>query len=227
MTAAGAGIRIGILGGTLDPIHVGHLQTALAARRAMQLGSVVFMPARVPPHRHQGPSASGFHRFAMAALATNGLEGISVSDEELSAEGPSYTARTLERLHERGVDRSQMFFITGADAFVEIETWYRYPEVLDLAHFIIVARPGVPLETIADRLPALKGRMRSASRPPDVPASPSVFLVNASTPDVSSTEIRRRLRAGEAVDGLVPESVAAHIRQHQLYTDPSTANQVR
>jgi nicotinate-nucleotide adenylyltransferase len=220
MTQARRGSRIGILGGTLDPIHVGHIETALAAQRALRLASVVVMPSRVPPHRQQEPSASAFHRFAMAALAVNGLSGISVSDEELSAEAPSYTASTLQRWRERGIDRSEIFFITGADAFAEIETWYRYPEVLNLAHFVVISRPGASLETLAARIPELKERLRDVDGAIETPATPSVFLVHARTPDVSSTEIRRRLRTGEAVDGLLPEPVAAHIRQHRLYVEP-------
>src|ERR1700741_68185 len=114
MTAGLLTGRIGILGGTLDPLHVGHLETARVARAALELDSVIVMPARFPPHRHEGPSASTFHRFAMAALAVSASPGLCVSDEELSSEGPSYTATTLERLAGRGLHPSQTFFITGA-----------------------------------------------------------------------------------------------------------------
>jgi nicotinate-nucleotide adenylyltransferase len=214
MTARGENGRIGILGGTLDPIHRGHVEAALAARHALALDAVTMMPARLPPHRQQGPTASPFHRFAMAALAVNGIDGLLASDEELCAEGPSYTALTLERLAGRGLDRSRIFFITGADAFAEIETWYRYPDVLDLAHFVVIARPGVTLASLAERLPPLRARFR---RPGDHADGPSVFLVDAPTPDVSSTEIRRRLREGRGITGLVPPAVEAHIVRHQLY----------
>ena len=126
--------RLGLLGGTLDPIHLGHLETARAARAALALDRVIVLPSRVPPHRTSQPVASRYHRFAMTALAVNGAEGLRLSDMELCAPGPSYTADTLTRFRERfGLDRSQIFFITGADAFAEIATWHRYPEVLDLA----------------------------------------------------------------------------------------------
>lgn len=210
--------RVGILGGTLDPIHVGHVDAALAARAALALDAVIVMPSRVPPHRQQGPSASPYHRFAMAALAVNGLPGLSVSDEELCAAGPSYTALTLERLAARGLSSSEIFFITGADAFAEIESWYRYPEVLDLAHFVVVSRPGSPLRSIGDRLPALRSRFRTAEPAAD-PDEASIFLVDARTANVSATEIRRRLRAGERIAGLVPPAVETHILQHGLYVD--------
>ena len=219
--------RIGILGGTLDPIHVGHLDAARAAQLALALHGVVLMPARIPPHRQQGPSASGYHRFAMAALAVNGLPGMTVSDEELCAEGPSFTALTLERLAARGMHWSRLFFITGADAFAEIATWYRYPAVLDLAHFVVISRPGAPDSPLADRVPELRGRLRTIPAIDEVVEAPSIFLVDVPTPDVSSTEIRRRLRAGEDIAGLVPGAVEEHIRQHHLYVEMATPDHLR
>src|SRR3954465_4920250 len=117
-----AGPRVGLLGGTLDPIHVGHLETACAARRALHLEHVYVLPSNVPPHRTQQPIASGHQRFAMTALAINGVEGLRVSDIELSAPGVSYTADTLTRFcRATACSASQIFFITGADAFAEIE----------------------------------------------------------------------------------------------------------
>jgi nicotinate-nucleotide adenylyltransferase len=219
-----AGARVGLLGGTLDPIHVGHVEAATAARRALDLDRVDVLPSRVPPHRTQQPVASGYHRFAMAALAVNGIEGLAASDVELRAPGPSYTADTLTRFRETSrLGASQIFFITGADAFAEIETWHRYPEVLDLANFVVVARPGFPVEQLRTLLPALAIRMTSvglqASRQPPVASRQSILLVDAPTPDVSSTEIRRRLAAGEPLTGLVPAAVARHIAQHGLYTE--------
>jgi nicotinate-nucleotide adenylyltransferase len=223
MTSRARGRRIGVLGGTFDPIHVGHVETALAARTARDLDAVILMPARVPPHRQHGPSASTFHRFAMAALAVNGLGGIAVSDEELCAAGPSYTALTLERMASRGIDPSQIFFIIGADAFAEIETWYRYPDVLDLAHFVVIARPGLTLSTLSDRLPALRHRLGRTEDGASASGKPAIVLVDAPTPDVSSTDIRRRLRAGESIRGLVPPAVETHIREHRLYLETSPA----
>jgi nicotinate-nucleotide adenylyltransferase len=219
--------RIGILGGTLDPIHVGHIETVLAARGAMALSPVLLMPSRIPPHRDQGPAASTFHRFAMAALAAAELEDVAVSDLELATEGPSYTALTLERLARHGLEPTQLFFVTGADAFAEIETWYRYPAVLDLAHFVVVSRPGISAEAMRDRLPDLRERFREPSRTAPMPARPAVFLVNAATADVSSTDIRRRLRAGERITGLVPPPVEAHIARHHLYVEHVTADHMR
>lgn len=207
--------RIGILGGTLDPIHLGHIDAALAAREALRLDTVVIVPAHVPPHRSR-PHTSAFHRFAMAALAVNGVDGLRASDIELLAPGPSYTADTLHRIGEAwALDTSQIFFITGSDAFAEIETWSRYPAVLDLANFVVVSRPGLGLIELRARLPQLKDRMRlrhAAERDTTL-----IFLVEAPTADVSSTAIRQRVAQGRSVSGLVPPMVEQHIHRHALY----------
>ena len=228
-----AAARIGLLGGTLDPIHVGHIETALAAKRGLALDRVYVLPSHVPPHRTQQPLASGYHRFAMTALAISGIDGLSASDLELCAPGPSYTADTLARFRERsGLPAAQIFFITGADAFAEIETWHRYPEVLDLAHFAVVSRPNFPAEGLRTGLPSLAARMISVSASPEPrtatrdprPANrdfPAIFLVDAPTPDVSSTAIRRRIAAGESVKEMLSDAVARHIRQHHLYSSSS------
>ena len=221
------GLRVGLLGGTLDPIHVGHIDTARAARSALRLDHVYVLPSNVPPHRTEQPLASGYHRFAMTALAVNQIEGLLASDLELTAPGRSYTSDTLTRFQQaHRLDAAQIFFITGADAFAEIATWHRYPEVLDLANFIVVSRPGVSVESLRQRLPALSSRMVTApaQREPRTanresrPDSLCIFLVNAPTPDVSSTDIRRRLAEGRPIHGLVADGVERHIAQHGLYS---------
>jgi nicotinate-nucleotide adenylyltransferase len=211
--------RIGILGGTLDPVHCGHVAAAVAARQALQLSEVLVLPSRIPPHRPVQPVASPFHRFAMAALAVSGVSGLLASDEELQLDGPSYTADTLDRLHARGQTPSQIFFITGADAFADIATWKRYPDVLELANFVVVSRPGHPIDALRSRLPALAGRMRAADGGVTPSGdTPSIFLLQAATPDVSSTVVRDRLRRSESIAGLVPPLVETHILQHRLYS---------
>ena len=211
--------RVGILGGTFDPIHGGHLAAATAARDAFELARVLVLPSHVPPHRAVQPLASPFHRFAMACLAVSGLPGFEASDDELRSEGPSYTVDTLERQHAAGVSATQIYFVTGADAFAEIATWKRYPSVLDLANFVVVSRPGHAIASVAERLPALAGRMRDVGVGAQPAATPAVYLLAVPTPDVSSTGVREKLRRGESIAGLVPPLVEAHIRQHGLYSD--------
>lgn len=213
--------RLGILGGTLDPVHLGHLDAALAARAALGLDHVILLPSRVPPHRPSQPHASAYHRFAMAALACGDHDGLVVSDLELCSPGPSYTADTLTRLQGLGLKPSEVFFITGADAFAEIETWNRYPDVLSLARFIVVSRPGTPVDVLKARLPSLSSRLVPASAATAVVNETSILLLDAATRDVSSTEIRRRIAADEGLEGLVPQAVAEHIAKHGLYSSHS------
>ncbi len=216
------GSRIGILGGTFDPVHVGHVQTAVAAERALDLDTVLLMPSGVPPHRQQQPHASRFHRFAMVALAVNGVAHLAVSDLEIGEAGPSYTFDTLTRLHASGLKGSQIFFITGADAFAEIETWSRYPDVLDMAHFVVVSRPGHPAAAVAAAVPSLAHRLRPRARDGSSAVASAhqldIYVVDAPTPEISSTDVRRRLDAGESIEGLVPETVRIYIAQHGLYS---------
>jgi nicotinate-nucleotide adenylyltransferase len=208
-------MRHGFLGGTFDPIHLGHVDVALAARRALQLDDVTIIPARVPPHRHT-PVASAPHRFAMAALAVLGQSGMSVSDIEMLSSDPSYTSDTLERLKWRGVDLGAACLITGADAFREIATWKDYPALLDRCHFAVVSRPGTAVGTLPDLLPDLTDRFAAPDAWENV-GRPSIFLIDAPTPPISSTDVRRRIHGGEPVDGLVPVPVAMHIARHGLY----------
>jgi nicotinate-nucleotide adenylyltransferase len=227
--------RVGVLGGTFDPIHLGHLAVARQAADSLGLDRVLLLPSRTPPHRPVDPSASVFHRFAMVALSASTDSRLVASDLELGRPGASYTADTLRALRATGLEGWQIFFLTGADAFAEIATWREYPAVLDLAHFVACSRAGVAATSLPDRLPGLAARMIPV---PAVTASPGsedpglhqigggpgakgpetrVFLLDCSTPDVSSTGIRARARAGRPLAGLVPPEVDDYIRRHGLY----------
>ncbi|MGC4084150.1 MAG: nicotinate-nucleotide adenylyltransferase [Vicinamibacterales bacterium] len=208
--------RIGLLGGTFDPIHMGHLELASAAQAALQLTQVLVIPANVPPHRPK-PLTSSFHRFAMVALAVAGRRGWRGSDVELRHETPSYTTITLRRFHERGYRANELFFLIGADAFADITMWRDYPQILERAHFVVVSRPGHPVSTLPERLPALAARMSFVTPGFAMPATPSILLVDAATPNVSSTTIRTGLAQGASMDGLLDPRVAQHIEQHGLY----------
>jgi nicotinate-nucleotide adenylyltransferase len=211
--------RTGILGGTFDPIHVGHLAVARAAQQALELDRVLVVPSHTPPHRSMMPSASPYHRFAMAALAVAETDECLVSDLELMAGGISYTCHTLERLHATGLAPRDLYFLTGADAFAEIESWKDYPAILTQAHFVVVSRPGRSAASLRQTLPALANRMEDVAnclaRDRDDPGT--IFLIEAPTPDVSATTIRRRLVNGESLTGFVAPAVETHIRRHRLY----------
>ena len=214
------GARVGVLGGTFNPIHLGHLAAGRAAQASLDLDRVLFVPSHAPPHRTDSLLASGYHRLQMTALAVAGVPGWEASDVELVRDGPSYTYDTLIALR-TAEPASQFFFVTGADAFADIATWRHYPDLLELAHFVVITRTGTSFDHLRSRLPALAPRMvpcetTTASTRRQV-SSPAIFLVNAVTPDVSSTEIRRRVAAGEPLAGLVPDQVAAYIAAHHLY----------
>jgi nicotinate-nucleotide adenylyltransferase len=209
--------RLGLLGGTFDPVHSGHLDAADAARSALALDDVLFVPSHDPPHRPIDPHASAFHRFAMVALALDGRQGFGVSDAELLRKGSSYTWDTLRALHEAGWQPSQLFFIVGADAFAEIATWHKFPAVLDATHFVVIARQSTTIEQALARTPDLRHRARRAVGHVETDGPTAVFLVDAHTRDITSTTIRARVAARQPIDELVSPAVARHIAANHLY----------
>jgi nicotinate-nucleotide adenylyltransferase len=208
---------LGILGGTLDPVHVGHLDAAGAARRALDLDQVWFVPSHDPPHRPVDPMASPFHRFAMATLATSEHEAYRVSDLELRRAGASYTIDTLRELHTQGWAPLQIFFIIGVDAFAEVASWRAYPEVLEAANFAVISRAGLPAPQLTAHLPGLAARTAAAGIIRPTGAGTMIFPVEATTRDVSSSLVRQRLRDGASIGDLVPAQVERHIMAHGLY----------
>ena len=209
--------RIGILGGTFDPIHWGHLDLADVAVSELKLSRLFVITSNVPPHRPQ-PMASSYHRFAMVSIALLDRPDWRAADLELRHDALSFTSRTLELFHERGYLSSELFFVVGADAFADIASWRDYPRILDAAHFAVVSRPGFSVKELPRRLPRLADRM---ARPPiDEVAQidPLIILIDAPTADVSSTAIRQKLADGEPIAALVPPHVQQHIEHHGLYS---------
>ena len=210
--------RLGILGGTFDPVHFGHLDAADAASAAMALEEIVLIPAYDQPLRVVDPRATVYQRFALAVLAVEDRPECHVSDVELLRQGHSYTEDTLRTFHASGWRGSQLFFILGSDAFAGIAAWRGYPGFLDLAHFVVIARPGMTIDEATSRAPELRPRMCPVPREPAGSDGPTrIFLVHAHTRDVSSTMIRERLASGKPIDDLVPLAVARHIYKHHLY----------
>jgi nicotinate-nucleotide adenylyltransferase len=218
--------RIGILGGTFDPIHYGHLSVGEVADRVLALTRMYVVTASVPPHRHQ-PIASPFERFAMVVLAVDRHRGWRASDMELRAEGPSYTALTLSRFRDRGYEPDELYFVLGADAFRDIRAWHDYPAILEAAHFAVVARPGVPVSGIEREFPELSSRIvhmrddaagAASGAPTASGRHTSIYLIDAQTADVSGTEIRTRCENGQSIAGLVPPLVQEYIEQHGVYS---------
>jgi nicotinate-nucleotide adenylyltransferase len=207
---------IGLLGGTFDPVHLGHLDVARAAFRALSLERVIFIPAHVPPHR-PFPHADGDDRLAMVKLAIADEPQFETSTIELEADGPSYTAVTIDRFLARGHDRAGVCFIAGADAFAGITHWHDYPALIDRCHFAVVSRPGFPATAVREHLPEFADRMIDIKDRYQTASRPSIFLIDASTAPVSSTDVRASIDRGAPLVGLVPDVVAGYIDAHRLY----------
>jgi nicotinate-nucleotide adenylyltransferase len=208
--------RWGILGGTFDPIHHGHLAIAEAAREALGLERVLFVPARQPPHRPNAPGASAEDRAAMVSLAIRGAPGFTLSRLELDRAGPSYTVDTLTALaalQAAAGTPPDLWFILSAEAFAEFPSWHEAERVLALCRLVVLPREGHPppdLPALVARLPALAGR---------------VTLLDGPWIRLSASDVRGRAAAGLSVRYLVPDAVAAYIADHRLYRVADDATQ--
>jgi nicotinate-nucleotide adenylyltransferase len=189
--------RVGILGGTFDPPHNGHIAIAMAALKELRLDKVVFIPARVPPHKTKLIIAAPEDRFNMLRLAIDEYRGMEISRIELDRSGPSYTADTLEKLHIIDPD-TEFVLLIGADNVSEIEGWYEPERITALATLAAANRPGYdPGGKYAERVVYF-----------DMPPT-----------DISSTQVRNRVKANKAISDLVSSEVENYIVRHRLYTN--------
>jgi nicotinate-nucleotide adenylyltransferase len=198
---------VGVLGGTFDPIHHGHLVIAEEAREALGLERVLLVPAATPPHKPGQPVTDAAHRLEMARLAIAGNPAFSVSGLEVERGGASYTVETLEALRAAGIE--EPWFILSAEALAGLPTWREPERVLALARLAVVPRGGFePLDRgwVAARFPGREERVR--------------FLDGPLLP-ISGSVVRRRAAAGRSVRYLVPDAVAAYIAEHALYAEPA------
>lgn len=189
--------RLGVLGGTFDPIHVGHLRAATAAMAALDLDRVLLLPAGSPWQKHSHSEAED--RFMMVTLAAADHPGLAVSRIELDRKGPTFSADSL-RILRRCFPEAALYFIAGTDTLAHLETWHDFDSLQELATFVAVGRRGS-----GDRLPLIDHRW------------PAVEEVSMAPVDVSSTGVRARVASGVSIDGLVPDGVADYIRRHGLY----------
>lgn len=187
--------RLGVFGGTFDPPHLGHLVAASDACQALALDRVLWIPSAVPPHKVQTVQASARDRLAMVRAAVAGDPRFEVDPLELERSGPSYTADTLRALRERHPGAA-LFFLTGADNVAELPGWHQPDEILRMARLAVVTRAGDHAV---------------------LPAGWNAEVVRITRVDVSATEVRRRVAAGETIRYLVPEAVRAHIERAGLY----------
>ena len=196
--------RVGLLGGSFDPIHVGHLHIARQARQRLNLDRVVFVPAGQPPHKLAQALTGPEHRFEMVRRAVDGLTHFSVSRIDLDRPGPSYSVDTVRLLQERWGPQTRIYFLIGADSLADLPKWYHTRQLLDLCQVVAVGRPGYRVD-----LAALERRFPGAP--------PVILLESVSLVDVSATRVRQRVAEGRSIEGLVPPAVAAYIAAHGLY----------
>ena len=208
---------IGILGGTFDPVHHGHLRIAEAVAEALALSCIRLVPAARPPHREQ-PAAAARHRLAMVRLAVAGIDRLCVDDRELRRPGPSYSVETVAQLR-AAAGETPLVLIMGADAFARLAAWRRWRALFALTHIAVCARPGSAVRPVDA---ALRDEYaRRVCRDADAwrrDAGGMIMPVRGPRLDISATRIRARLAAGEDVRGLLPDAVLDYIRAQQLYT---------
>lgn len=198
--------RIGILGGTFDPVHMGHVALARAALTEAGLAKLIVMPAYIQPFKQGKRVTDDEHRLAMARLAFSGLPNTEVSTFEIDRMRVSYTYDTLTAMSKEYPDK-EIFFITGADSFNKIDTWYKGIDLLKNFSFIVSVRPGCEESELDDKIREYKTKYNT-----------KVVKPASRMPSISSTEIREKYRNGEQVGSLLPENVERYIIENELYT---------
>ncbi len=212
-------MRLGILGGTFDPIHLGHLRVAEEMGEELDLEKIYLIPAALPPHKDSKPVAPFQHRLAMIRIAAEESHILEALDLEGRRQGLSYSIETLREFHKLFKPRPELFFILGTDAFLEIKTWREYQRLFDYAHFVVIKRPGVQSEELEPFLFSLGVEFRrEETENKFVSPSGNVLLYKEATlMDISSTQIREMAAAAKSIRFLVLESVRQYIMEKGLY----------
>ena len=201
-------MRLGIMGGTFNPPHLGHLVCAQEAYLQLALDRVMLIPARIPPHKPVEQEPGAEHRLELCRLAVNGDSRLTVSDLEINRDGPSYTVDTLEELHSQAPE-SELFLILGGDVAAGLPSWHEPERVLSLATVAVAKRRGTGRTAVDEALRSLPGGERAQ-------------FFQMPRIGVSSTLVRRRARAGVPNKYIVPDAVAAYIEEHGLYGGPAS-----
>ncbi len=201
--------KIGIMGGTFNPVHHGHLVTAQEALDQFGLDEVIFIPTGDPPHKIEDLLAHAEDRYLMTVIATSSNSSFFVYRIEIDREGKSYTIDTVKELRRLFGSGSELYFVTGADAILEILTWKNTREIVTLAKFIAATRPGYDLSKIKE--------LKTTLFDSDDEADRRIFIMEIPALAISSTDIRQRIKIGRPVNYLVPEGVNNYILKHGLY----------
>lgn len=208
-------VRIGLLGGTFDPVHVGHLRGAIEVSELLGLDELRLIPSARPPHR-EAPSSSAQHRLAMVRQAVQGVPPLTVDARELARERPSYTIETLESLRAELGAEVQLLLLLGWDAFCGLPTWHRWSELLEHCHLLVLQRPDADSEAPEALRDLLAARSVADPQALSGPGG-QISFVWQSPLAVSATQIRQLLAGGRSARFLVPDAVLAYIHAHGLY----------
>ncbi len=216
-------MRLGILGGTFDPIHLGHLRAAEEVSEHLELEKVYLVPSASPPHKTQVRLTPFHHRLAMTRLAAEDSPMLEAMDLEGRRPGLSYSIVTLREFHELFGPDTELFFILGVDAFLEIKTWKEYRSLFDYAHFVVLRRPGYGPDELQALIMDLGLKRETGSRPgiPEIYVAPSgrhLILMSTTLMDISSTRIREMAAEGKSINFLVPGRIRDYIMEKGLYT---------
>ncbi|NLC70401.1 MAG: nicotinate-nucleotide adenylyltransferase [Desulfuromonadaceae bacterium] len=213
-------MRIGLLGGTFNPIHIAHLRIAEEVRESCALDQILFIPAAAPPHKKMVGSVSFHHRCAMTRLAVMDNPAFTVTDMEGRRSGKSYSVDTLTLLREDNPE-GEFFFIIGMDSYREIHTWKDYPRLFELAHFVVVGRPGYgPESSPHEFLPTAIQPQFCYDEAPRMlrhRSGNTLIFLKESMLDIASRQIRRLLARNRSIRYLVPDQVTEYIHTHGLY----------
>lgn len=208
---------VGILGGTFDPIHIGHLRLGWEARSQLNLEEVRFIPCHIPPHRDT-PSSESQHRLNMARLACDSVPGFTVDEWEIHRDEPSYSVETLTHIRTQVGAEVPLVFIMGMDAFCQFSHWHEWHQILNLAHLWVAHRPrsATPAKE-SEEFELLQALHVEAPRDLLKEPAGSIHVYNTTALDISATQLRRDIERGQDPRFLVPDSVWHYIRDHGLY----------
>ena len=213
--------RIGLFGGTFNPIHSGHLKAAEIVQNRMDLDKVLFIPSYIPPHKDSAEIASPVHRMKMVELALHSHPHFIPSSIEVDAEEKSYSIITLGKI-KKLYPNSRLFFILGIDAFLEIDTWKDHEQVLEQCFFVVINRPGFQLEEAESVAQGTsRGIVCRLSESENIDEgmlrTQKIFLLPIEALDIASTDIREKIKRGESIQSMVPDEVSAYIQMNNLY----------
>ena len=213
--------RTGLFGGTFNPIHSGHIRAAEIVQKRLSLEKILFIPSYIPPHKDSEEIASPSHRLRMVELALRPHSHFVASSIEVDAQEKSYSVITLGKI-KKLYPNTQVFFILGIDAFLEIDTWKNYDKVLEQCFFAVISRPGFRLKEAKRTLKEIPGKdicelSESEILDDDKLLSYRIFLLQIDALDIASTDIRKRVKRGESIQTMVPDEVEAYIKENNLY----------